>query len=269
MTAATISDREFGLFQQFMHTLAGIHLAPHKKSLVGARLSQRLRELGMSCPGDYFHSITSGRDPLELQRAVHLLTTHETFFFREPAHFDFLAEQVLPARRAGSNFRVWSAASSSGEEAYSIAMLLMEHLGPAQPWQVFGSDISVATVAQAQAGIYRTQRIEQMPAGYLQRYCLRGIGRDEGTLRIKDDVIARVHFAPINLNGPLPDIGSFDVIFLRNVLIYFDAPTRRQVIERLVRRLASAGWLFIGHSESLGDAAASLRQYQPSIYRRT
>lgn len=268
MSAETISDREFGLFQEFMHTLAGVYLPSSKKSLVLARLSRRLRDLGMNCLGDYFHSIDAGRDPLELQRAVDLLTTHETYFFREPPHFDFLARRVLPAQRPGDTFRVWSAASSTGEEAHSIAMLLMQHFGASRPWQVFGSDISAGAVEKARAGIYRRQRIDQMPKGYLQSYCLRGVGRDEGSLRIKDEVAEHVRFAQINLNRPLPNIGSFDVIFLRNVLIYFDTATRQGVVERLVQRLKPAGWLFIGHSESLGDVATSLRQYQPSIYRR-
>ncbi|MCK9388712.1 MAG: protein-glutamate O-methyltransferase CheR [Sulfuritalea sp.] len=269
MTAEMISDHEFSLFQELMHTLAGVYLPPNKKSLVWTRLSRRLRDLDMNCLGDYFRSINSGRNPLELQRAVDLLTTHETYFFREPQHFDFLVTPILSAPRTGNDFRVWSAASSTGEEAYSIAMLLMQQLGATQSWQVFGSDISIDAVEKARAGIYRTQRIEHMPDGYLQRYCLRGIGREEGTLRIKDEVIGHVRFAQINLNRPLPDIGTFDVIFLRNVLIYFDTPTRQQVVERLVQRLKPKGWLFIGHSENLGNVTTSLRQCQPSIYRRT
>ncbi|OHC68150.1 MAG: SAM-dependent methyltransferase [Rhodocyclales bacterium GWA2_65_20] len=268
MTAATISDREFGLFQELMHTLAGVYLAPNKKSLVETRLARRLRDLGLGCLGDYFRSIASGSDPLELQRAVDLLTTHETYFFREPPHFDFLVTPVLSAQRTGNDFRVWSAASSTGEEAYSIAMLLMDRLGATRSWQVFGSDISADAVAKAVTGIYRTQRIEQMPHGYLQRYCLRGIGRDDGTLRIKDEVSEHVRFAQVNLNRTLPDLGQFEVIFLRNVLIYFDTATRQSVMERLVQRLKPKGWLFIGHSESLGDISTSLRQCQPSIYRR-
>ena len=265
----SIDDQEFAKFQRFIFEASGISMASSKKALVSGRLAKRLQHHGLNSYGAYFQLLSSGQAPDEVQTAVDLLTTNETYFFREEKHFDFLRQQALSAAGRAPSFRVWSAASSTGEEAYSIAMLLMQQLGTTQPWQVFGSDISVDALEKARAGIYRTQRIEQMPNGYLQRYCLRGIGREEGTLRVKDEVIGHVRFAQINLNRPLPDIGTFDVIFLRNVLIYFDTPTRQQVVERLVQRLKPKGWLFIGHSENLGNVTTSLRQCQPSIYRRT
>lgn len=268
MIAESISDREFALFQGLMHNLAGVHLSSTKKPLVCGRLLRRLQQLGMASFGDYFRHIASGGAPAELQRAVDLLTTHETYFFREAKHFDFLSQRVLPAARPGTSFRAWSAASSSGEEAYSIAMVLMEHLSAAQPWEVFGSDIGAEVLDKARSGIYSTERIQHLPPAYLQRYCLRGVGRKEGTLRIDEALRSRVRFAQVNLNSPLPDIGQFNVIFLRNVLIYFDPSTKRQVVERLTQQLKPGGWLFIGHSESLNGITEHLRHEQPTIYRK-
>lgn len=268
MMAESISDQDFALFQRFMHDLAGIHLPSTKKPLVCGRLLGRLQQLEMASFGEYFRHIASGRDPAELQRAVDLLTTHETYFFREARHFDFLVQRVLQDARPGASFRAWSAASSSGEEAYSIAMVLMEQLGAAQPWDVFGSDIGAEVLDKARRGIYGTERIQHLPTNYLQHYCLRGVGSKAGTLRIDEALRSRVRFAQINLNSPLPDIGKFDLIFLRNVLIYFDPPTKQQVVERLAQQLKPDGWLFIGHSENLNGITAPLRQEQPSIYRR-
>lgn len=268
MTTESISNREFALFQGLMRDLAGIHLPPSKKPLVCGRLLRRVRQLRMGSFGDYFRLIASGREPAELQRAVDLLTTHETYFFRESRHFDFLVQQVLPHSPPGAGFRAWSAASSSGEEAYSIAMVLMEQLGAARPWEVFGSDIGTEVLDRARSGIYGTERIQHLPAHYLRRYCQRGVGRKEGTLRIDPALRSRVRFAQVNLNSRLPDLGLFDVIFLRNVLIYFDQATKRLVVERLVQQLKPDGWLFIGHSESLNGISDRLRQAQPTIYRR-
>ena len=268
MIAEPISDREFTLFQDLMRRLAGIHLSPAKKTLVSGRLEKRLRQLGLPRFGDYFHHISSGADPAELERAVDLLTTHETYFFRESKHFDFLVQRILPGKQPGAGFRAWSAASSSGEEAYSIAMVLMEHYGAAPLWEVFASDISVEVLDKARAGIYSTERIHNVPSTYLLRYCLRGVGSKAGTLRIDETLRNRVRFAQVNLNSSLPAIGQFDVIFLRNVLIYFDQPTKQQVVERLAQQLKPGGWLFIGHSETLNGITDRLCQEQPTIYRR-
>jgi chemotaxis protein methyltransferase CheR len=268
MTVHALTDGEFSLFQRLMSELAGVRLPSNKQGLVSSRLERRLRERGLHRFGDYFRLITSGEDPAELQRALDLLTTHETFLFREPGHFDFLAGQVLPRAGTAVPFRAWSAAASSGEEAYSIAMVLMDRLGAARPWEVFGSDISTEVLEAAREGVYRAERLDQLPPAYLRGYCLRGVGRREGTIRIAAPLRERVRFAQINLNGCLPELGSFDVIFLRNVLIYFEPDARREVVERLAQRLKPGGWLFVGHSESLNGVCGRLRQERPTIYRR-
>ena len=265
---ATLSDSEFRQFQGLMHQLAGIHLPPTKKTLVCGRLSKRLRERALTSYGDYYRLIAGGSDATELQTAINLLTTNETYFFREPTHFEFLVREVLPRMRPGSPFRVWSAASSSGEEAYSIAMVLMDKLGAEAPWEVFGSDISTTVLDRARAAIYPTARTEGITPDYLRRFCLRGTGGMANKLRIDAPIRQRMSFAQVNLNEDLHKAGSFDVIFLRNVMIYFDDAMKRAVIARLYAQMKPGAWLIIGHSESLNGMEPRLRQERPTIYRK-
>ena len=181
---------------------------------------------------------------------VDLLSTNETYFFREPGHFDFLRNNILPDHPVGGPMRVWSAASSSGEEAYSIAMLLGDVLGKSS-WEIFGSDISTRVLEKARRALYPLARHEGIPEGYLKRFCLRGKGPHEGSFLINTELRDRVRFAQINLNKSLPELGEFNVIFLRNVLIYFDFETKQKIINRLGSVLSPGGYLFIGHTENL------------------
>ncbi len=265
---ATLSDSEFRNFQGLIHQRAGIHLSPAKKTLICSRLAKRLRARALASYGEYYRLISGGGEAQELQMAINLLTTNETYFFREPGHFEFLAREVLPKLAAGIPFRVWSAASSSGEEAYSIAMVLMDKLGETHPWEVFGSDISTAVLERARAAIYPTARTEGIPADYRRRFCLRGMGGKADKLRIDAQLRGRVRFAQMNLNEDLSQAGVFDVIFLRNVLIYFDNVVKKAVIDRLYRQLRPGGWLVIGHSESLNGIEDRLKPLRPTLYRK-
>ena len=262
-----ITDREFAKFKRFIFEAAGISLADSKKALVSGRLARRLQHHGLASYTDYFNLLSGGQAPDEVQTAVDLLTTNETYFFREPRHFDFLRELLGRFRAGGRPYRVWSAASSSGEEAYSIAMMLADVLGDA-PWEVIGTDISTRVVERARAGHYPRERGERIPKEYLKRFCLRGIGRREGTLLVNPALRARVRFMQANLNTRLPDLGTFDVVFLRNVLIYFDSDTKRAVVERVSAHLPHGGHLFIGHSETLNDLTSVVRPVSPAIYRK-
>lgn len=262
-----ISDQEFLQFQRLLRELAGISLSPAKKALVCGRLGRRLKHYQMGSYGEYFRFLTSAEGKDELQTAIDLLTTNETYFFREPRHFEFLRDQVLPARRPGTPFRVWSAACSSGEEPYSIAMVLDAHLQNGV-WEVVGSDVSTRVLEKARTGIYPIEQAKRIPKPFLQRYCLKGIGSHEGTLRVNKQLRDQVRFMQINLNKPLPTLGTFDVIFLRNVMIYFDANTKRKVLSRLIPLLASGGYLLIGHSETLNGLDVPLIAERPSIYRK-
>lgn len=263
-----ITDQEFALFQRLIHKIAGISLADSKKVLLVGRLQKRLRHHQLKSFGDYYRMLATGKHADEVQVMVDLLTTNETYFFREPKHFEFLRDEVLRNRRAGSTFRIWSAASSSGEEAYTMAMLLAEHL-PNAPWEVFGSDISTQVLAKARTGLYPLERTEGIPPAYLSKYCLKGVRTQAGTLMIAPELKKRVSFEQVNLTQPIDaGVGEFDVIFLRNVMIYFDMETKRQVVANLTPRLKPGGWFVVGHSESLNGITGILETVRPTIYRK-
>ncbi|TXT25082.1 MAG: chemotaxis protein methyltransferase CheR [Gallionellaceae bacterium] len=191
MPVASINDKEFGQFQKLIYQLAGISLSPAKKALVGGRLAKRLAQYRLDSYGDYFKLLTDGHNPTELQMAVDLLTTNETYFFREPKHFDFLRGRVLAGHKPGSPFRVWSAACSSGEEPYSIAMVLADHLGDG-PWEVVASDISTRVLEKARGGHYPMDRTDGISREHLSRYCLKGIGSQANTLLVEEKLRSRV-----------------------------------------------------------------------------
>ena len=267
MSTTSISDQEFAQFQRFIFEAAGISLSLAKKTLVSGRLAKRLQHHRLGSYGEYFRMLASAQAGAEVQTAVDLLTTNETYFFREPKHFELLREQALAARKRVQAFRVWSAASSSGEEAYSIAMVLADCLEDG-PWDVIGSDISARVLQRARAGHYSIERTQHIPRSYLQRFCLKGFGDQEGTLLVERSLRARVQFMQVNLNAPLPRLGAFDVIFLRNVLIYFNAETKRQVVGRVLSLLKPGGYFCIGHSESLNGITDAALPLAPSIYRK-
>jgi chemotaxis protein methyltransferase CheR len=264
---AQISEREFQAIRAWLRGAAGISLSDQKKALVVGRLASRLRHYGLDSYGRYFELLQDRSRPDELQIAVDLLTTNETHFFREPKHFDFLRDKILPRHPAGRMFRAWSAASSSGEEPYSIAMTLAESLGEA-PWEVVASDLSSRMLARAETGHYAMTRAKTIPRSHLSKYCLKGVGPQAGTFLVDPGLRSRVRFMQVNLVGPLPRLREFDLIFLRNVMIYFDAPTKRDVVARLIPHLARGGHIVVGHSESLNGVSDALKSLQPSIYRR-
>ncbi len=263
----SLSDAEFGHFQRFIYDAAGITLSSAKKALVSGRLAKRLQTCKVGSYSEYFKLLKSGDAPAEVQTAVDLLTTNETYFFREGKHFELLHKLAVQARPGGQPFRIWSAASSSGEEAYSMAMVLAATLGDA-PWEVMGSDISQRVLERARSGHYPMERARQIPPAYLKRYCLRGIDAQQGTLLVDRALRERVSFMQVNLNTTLPRLPTFDVIFLRNVMIYFNGDTKRQVVARIVATLKPGGHLCIGHSESLNDISTALVQLAPSIYSK-
>ena len=265
--ALPITDPEFQAIRTWIHRVAGINLSNQKKALVVGRLAQRLRYHQLDSYGEYFHLLHSGAYPGELQIAIDLLTTNETHFFREPKHFAFLRDNILPRRPLGRMLRVWSAASSSGEEPYSIAMTLGAALGEA-PWEVVASDLSSRVLERANTGHYSLALAKSIPRPLLQAYCLKGVGAQEGTFLVEPRLRSRVQFTQVNLVGPLPQIGAFEIIFLRNVMIYFDLPTKREVVARVLGHLRPGGHLIVGHSESLNGVTTALTTVVPSVYRK-
>jgi chemotaxis protein methyltransferase CheR len=271
MNPCAISPGEFASFQRFIFDIAGITMSDSKKALVSGRLAKRLQHHGLDSYDAYFRLLSSGRHADEVQLAVDLLTTNETYFFREGRHFELLRREAERARatlRTGAPFRVWSAACSSGEEPYSIAMVLADVLGDA-PWEVVASDISTRVLQKAKVGHYPMERANHVPQDYLRRFCLKGIGEQHGTLLVDRAVRQRVQFRQVNLNTDLPgDLGQYDLVFLRNVMIYFNGDTKRQVVARVTARLKPGGHFFIGHSESLHEISDTLRAVVPSVYRK-
>lgn len=263
----SISDDEFNHFKNLIYRKAGIFLSDAKKSLVAGRLSKRLRHYSFTTYSEYITLLKNPGNHQERQIMVDLLTTNETYFFREPRHFDFLSTSVLPKADRNNMFRAWSAASSTGEEAYTIALLLAERFGFAN-WEVLASDISHRVLETARTGIYPDSALSKIPKFYVSKYCMKGVRTQEGNFSFDPQLKNRIVFQPHNLNETLPDTGWFDVIFLRNVMIYFNAETKRQVVNRVVQRLKSGGYFIIGHSETLNGVTDKVKMIKPSIYQK-
>jgi chemotaxis protein methyltransferase CheR len=267
-----INDNDFELIRNWIYEVAGITLTPAKKNLVTGRLGKRVQALGYSTFGDYIRPIIAARagDSAAIQErqfAINALTTNETYFFREPAHFDFLKDVIIPQWQGGEARRIWSAASSSGEEAYTAAMVLTMSL-PQVRWDIVGTDINSEVVAHAGKALYPLSRAEKIPSQYLKAYCLKGIGKMEGLFQITPKVKSRVSFQTANITQEQTTLGRFDLIMLRNVLIYFDKASKQRVINNLINRLKPGGYLFIGHAESLNGLDYDLKMIKTAIYQR-
>ncbi|MEL4179542.1 CheR family methyltransferase [Roseateles sp. PN1] len=265
-----LSPQSFTAITDLFHRISGIRLTEAKHALVQSRLQKLAADAGEPDLNNFVQKMVRGQMPESmLTSVVDKLTTNETYFFREPAHFDDLARRAegAKAKDSKSEFLVWSGASSSGEEAYSIAMVLADKLGSG-PWSVRGTDLSSSVVASARRGLYPMERARDTSKDYLRRFCLRGEGPYEGTLLIQRELRARVRFQCANLMQPLPaDLPLFDVIFLRNVLIYFDAPAKRAIVSRVIERLKPGGVLYPGHAESLAALDLPLSAIAPAIYQ--
>lgn len=265
-----LTTRDFERVRQLLYRCTGIALGDSKQPLVAGRLHTRLAALGLSSYADYVDRLEAATGTVERQMAIDLLTTNETYFWREPQHFAVMLECATAAAQARHPFSVWSAASSSGEEAYTIAMLLDQLASKVSGlrWEIMGSDVSQRVLERARRGQYVLERASRLPLELLHRYCLKGHGDQAGTLLVARQLRERVSFRQINLVESLPKIGPFDAIFLRNVLIYFDAETKVKVLRAVASRLSASGRLFVGLSESLHGLDCGLRQEGPGVYSR-
>lgn len=261
----TLSPEAFRKIQEWLYQNAGILINAQKSSMVVSRLWRRVEDLGLEDFDAYLAHVFGPGGMAERTEMLDRLTTNETYFFREPAHFARLKNQILPGLK-GRQVKVWCAAASTGEEPYSLAMLLADQLGN-DNWQLVASDICGRALQQANSGLYRLERLDLLPVDYLKRYCRRGTGDYQGMMMVDRELRARVRFEQHNLLNAWPEAGGFDVIFLRNVLIYFDQPTRQRVIDNLCATLRPGGWLIIGHCESLSGIRMPLQQLAPSVYR--
>jgi chemotaxis protein methyltransferase CheR len=272
-----ISDAEFERFRKLIHEHTGIALSEHKRALVCSRLGKRLRHHRLTSFSDYYRLVTDNDpDGHELRELINAITTNKTEFLREAHHFSFLADSVLPYFRQALNgglrqrLRIWSAGTSTGEEAYSIAMTVLDAIPNAglMDVRILATDIDTRVLDRAEQGIYSAEHAARLPEPWLQRYFLRGRGDHEGQIRVKPAVRELVRFRHLNLQqDPWPMTGPFDVIFCRNVVIYFDKPTQQRLFRRFARMLRADGFLMLGHSESLHGIDCGFYPVGHSIYR--
>lgn len=264
-----LRDDTFRRITGLMHATIGLSFPDSKKPLVTSRLSSRIQRLGLDGFDAYFELISGLDDGGEFQMAVDLLTTNETYFFREPAHFDLLERELN--RVKPRSLAVWSAASSFGDEAYSIAMLLadLQQLGRVgADWSVLGTDISDRVLRSASMAIFPEERLSRVSPERLKRYCLRGEDESSGLVQMQNKLREHVQFGQLNLCQDVNEIGPFDVIFLRNVMIYFDAPTKRDVVDRVLTCLRPGGLFFIGMAEGRVPCATPLQVLGPGAFRK-
>jgi len=261
------SPQDFERIRRLIYDHAGIHLHEGKQAMVYSRLSRRLRETGHRTFSAYLAWLEQAHDGAarsEWEQFVNGLTTNLTAFFREGHHFDALVQDLR--ERQGRELRIWCAAASTGEEPYSIAMVVDEALGPQARAEIVASDIDTKVLATARAAVYDADSRGLSPAR-LQRHFLRGKGANEGRIRVRPQLAQRVSFRTLNLVQPQWDLGTpFDIVFCRNVMIYFDAPTQRRVLERLHRALAAGGLLYVGHSENFTHARDLFHLRGKTIY---
>jgi chemotaxis protein methyltransferase CheR len=275
--ARQLAEEDFDFLCRLIYERSRIHLGRDKKVLVATRLAKRLRQLQLSGYGEYCDLLRSPAREEELRYLIDRISTNHTHFFREMKHFDFLREKVLPPWSAKSHLdreplRVWSAACSSGEEPYSLAIHLAEHLAPAHlnAWQIAASDISTRVLEIAEHGVYDADKLAGVGPELLRRHFQKGVGDRAGQFRVKDQMRQQIQFYHLNLlQPPYPFAQLFHVILCRNVMIYFDRPTQEALIAHLAERLVVGGYLLVGHSESLSAIKHPLQLIQPAIYLKT
>lgn len=275
MTA--ILDRDYEKIRQLVYEFSRINLGDHKKELVTARLGKRLRTLSLETFTEYCDYLDSPQGAEEMVHLVDSISTNHTHFFRETRHFDFMKEVALPEwikrlqRTGPREIRVWSAASSSGEEPYSLAIFLAEYLEPTPEWRwlIEGTDISTRILEKARMAVYAKDRLNEVRSDLLRKYFQRGTGKWQGYFRVKSNLRDKIRFTNLNLlQGTYPFTEPFHVIFCRNVMIYFDRETQEQLVGHLYQHLLPGGYLMIGHSESLTGVRHSLKSVRPAVYQR-
>lgn len=264
-----MSDDDFQFIVRLIAERSGIALSEVKRNLVYSRLARRLRALQLNSFSAYC-KVLEHDDGSELEHFVNALTTNLTSFFREPKHFEYLARTLLPALRnrpADQPLRIWSAGCSTGEEPYSLAMTLEEAQG-GRDARILATDLDSSVIARARTGIYEATRVESIPEATLKQWFQRGTGENSGKVRVRPGIRDRVTFRQLNLMEPWPMRKPFDIIFCRNVVIYFDRDTQRRLFDRFADQLRPGGHLFVGHSETLHKVSDRFRLLGNTIYQR-
>ena len=266
-----LTPAAFDWFRQSVYTLAGIRLQPGKEGLVKSRLSKRLRALGISSFEQYIEHLEDKRGRLELKLMVDHLTTNKTSFFRESQHFDHMRTSLLPQLLAAKvPLKFWSAGCSSGEEPYTLAMVLHDALPDScrDSGCILATDISARMLERARAGVYTSSVVQDVPKDLLRRHFQAVQADGKPAYRVGDSLRRMVRFAHLNLMDDWPMRGPFGAIFCRNVMIYFDRPTQERLVERFRQLLVPGGFLLIGHSESMTGLSHGYRYVRPAVYAR-
>jgi chemotaxis protein methyltransferase CheR len=269
-------DNEFEFIRSLVYERSRISLNPEKQDLVAARLGKRLLATKTASIDDYLAMIKAPGGEGELTQLIDIILTHHTFFFRENDHFEFIRDVAVPEllARAGTErwpvLRAWSAACSSGEESFSLAITLEESLkGKPWPWHVDGTDISAGILEHARSAIYSKESLAKLPAHLGREHFQKGVAGQAGNFRVKPGLRSRVTFHQLNLLGDhTPFSDPFHIILCRNVMIYFDRDTQEELVQRLTHQLVPGGYLMVGHSESLMAVNHSLCPAKPAIYRK-
>ncbi len=272
---AELKETDFQKISRLVYEQCGINLHDGKKELVKARLGKRLREGNFSSFSEYYKYVTTNEGQDELVMMIDSLSTNLTYFFREAAHFDKL-RAVLPemvnghqASRRGTPFQIWSAGCSSGEEPYSLAIIVKEILGDKNPAvSILATDISTRVLHTAIRGVFPRERMKNVPDAIIRKYFQYGSGKWSGFYQVKKEIRDMVRFLRFNLMEPPPADFVSDVIFCRNVMIYFDKPTQEMLVNRIHQILNKGGYFFVGHSESLTGLNHSFNYIEPSVYRK-
>jgi chemotaxis protein methyltransferase CheR len=263
------ADRDFRRICELIHQRVGIALAPAKRDMVYGRLSRRLRALGLQSFEDYLDRLERDGGE-EWQSFTNALTTNLTSFYREPHHFERLHQELQARRQSGGTLQLWSCAASTGEEPYSMAITACEAFGSlTPPVKIMATDVDTQVLATAQRGVYAMDRIASLDDSIKRRYFQRGSGPNEGKCRVLPALQKLIQFQPLNLLSPRYDVGGpYTALFCRNVMIYFDKPTQRAILSRLVGHMADDGMLYTGHSENYLHAADLIAPCGRTLYRR-
>jgi len=269
-----LAPEQFQLFQALVLRESGIHLGAKNRAMLVSRLWKRLRALELNSFSSYYRRVKT--DPREMVLMLDCICTNETHFFREPAAFECLRTRIFPewtanaeARGRGKTLRIWSAACSTGEEAYSLAMMLLTYFPPSAGWnlEVLGTDLSTKVLARASAAIWPVEKISDVPVEYQRKFLLKGFGPEKGKIKAVDSLRQLLQFKRVNLSQePYGVTGPFDLIFCRNVLIYFAWETKIKVVDALGKYLTPNGYLFLGHAESLHGVADKLQTVAPRVF---
>jgi chemotaxis protein methyltransferase CheR len=269
-----MNQETFETFKEFIETNLGIRIPQTKKIMLESRLAKRLRALKIPNYEDYCEYVFSDEGfDREIQQLIDVVTTNETDFFRESHHYDLLEKRILPELIGAQGIdalNVWSVAASTGQEAYTIAMVLEEFKRANRPFRysILGTDISETVLRVAHGGIYTERQADKIPNRMKREYCMRNRDPEQKTIRMKPEIREHVRFRRLNLmDSAYPIQKKYHIVFCRNVFIYFDKPTQLKVLERIHAHMAPGGYLFMGHSENLGNSSLPLKNIASAVYR--